>query len=122
LWSETEFFRPRLLKLDEETLTFEDGEVNYVLLDGETIFGYMEYFYRDNGLATIGYGLLEEYQSKGFGTKMVEFLLAECKEKGMRSVRGSVEKINYKSILLLYKLGFRVIDDQGEIIIMQRDI
>jgi ribosomal protein S18 acetylase RimI-like enzyme len=74
------------------------------------------------GPSFIGYAILKEYRGQGFGNILMEFLFERLKSHEIKTARATVFTNNWKSILLLYKFGFRVIDEIKRVLIFEKQL
>lgn len=103
---ESSSFRPYLFKENAE-FNPSENEFHYLVLDGDTVYGYF-FIEVNGGTADIGYGVLDCYKGSGWGTRMVEYLLERARSMRVQMIEATADVDNYRSILLLYKFGFRV--------------
>jgi len=78
-------------------------------LDNDKPFGYAHIDF-DNHIYWFGICILDNYQSKGYGKKLLEYILNNDKIKNLNSIYLTVDKNNEKAINLYKKYGF-IIDD-----------
>lgn len=57
-------------------------------------------------------GVLPIMQRKGIASKLLEFVIEDCKRRGYNDMRFLVAKTNYNALLLYRKFGFR---EAGEV-------
>ncbi len=72
--------------------------------DGEEDFSWKEHFKKRGTFARIG--VSPKHQHKGFGTKLVDFILKQLKSQGFDGVRILVGVQNLNAIKLYSKFGF----------------
>ncbi len=80
-------------------------------LDGEIIavFVVSRFEYRLKHLAYIGaFGIKQQYQSKGYGKKMMQELIRDLSVDGVRRIELRVEADNERAIGFYKKLGFEM--------------
>jgi ribosomal protein S18 acetylase RimI-like enzyme len=88
-----------------------------LLVDGLSI-GYAHIDY-DNKY-WFGICILENYQGKGFGRQMMEYLFNHQKVKNLQEVILSVDKINDKAIRLYKTFNFSIIEEHDKFYIMKK--
>jgi ribosomal protein S18 acetylase RimI-like enzyme len=84
-------FQPELFFVGE----YEGGVVASIMAGYDGHRGYMNYV-----------GVHPDFRKKGFGSKMVEFVLSELRKKGSPKVNISVRTSNAKVMGFYRKLGF----------------
>ena len=95
-------------------LTFnEDDRINLIFYIGR-IIGFHTTIISGRGLQ-LQYGILEEFRNKGFGTAVLNKLVAEYFENGYESIMLRIKGDNEASIALAQKCGFKL-DDTKEYI------
>ena len=90
-----------------------------LLVDGLSI-GYAHIDY-DNKY-WFGICILENYQGKGFGKQMMEYIFNHQKVKNLQEVILSVDKINDKAIRLYKRFNFIVIEEHDKFYIMKNQL
>ena len=90
-----------------------------LLVDGLSI-GYAHIDY-DNKY-WFGICILENYQGKGFGRQMMEYLFNHQKVKNLQEVILSVDKINDKAIRLYKTFNFSIIEEHDKFYIMKNHL
>ena len=74
----------------------------------------------DDGLVEIGYGLAGASRGRGLGGQAVLALLGELRRRGVRHVEARVVADNVASRRLLERLGFNVVDVNGDEVVYRR--
>lgn len=59
-----------------------------------------------NGICTVAYYLTPQWQGKGAGKAIMQFLLDECAARGMRKAIGMIFADNVRSIALVNRFNF----------------
>ena len=80
------------------------------------------YGYVDNDIPELSISLLPEYRGKGIGTVFLSELLNSLKMKNCRSVSLSVQKANTAALRLYRKAGFRIVEDEGDELVMKIEL
>ena len=81
-----------------------------LLIDNNNEIGYAHIDY-DNNQYWFGICLITEYQSKGYGKKMMEYIFTNEKLKNINEIVLSVDKININAINLYTKFNFKIINE-----------
>lgn len=69
----------------------------------------------DDGSVEIGYGIIDDYQGKGYATEAVEAVVEwALKQSGVQQVEAETEQENKKSQRVLEKCGFTSLGINGE--------
>ncbi|MCM1162049.1 MAG: GNAT family N-acetyltransferase [Roseburia sp.] len=76
-----------------------------------------DYGHIDDSMPSFAISLYQDYRGQGIGTALMEEMLALLKERGYKKASLSVQKGNYAYRLYL-KVGFTVVDENGEEYIM----
>ena len=77
-----------------------------------------DYGHLDDETPSLAISLLPEYRGKGFGTGMLNALLAELRTRGCKAVSLSVQKGN-PAVRLYRRAGFQTIAERGEEFLMR---
>ena len=92
---------------DYHLKVFNPGNTNILSLPDKGDIGYLELEESESFIAITGLYILEEFQSHGVGTLVIEGVIQRAKERGL-PVRIGVLKVNMKAKRLYEKLGFQV--------------
>lgn len=76
-----------------------------------------DYGHIDDETPSLAMSLYEEYRNLGIGTALMQAMLQLLKDKGYKQASLSVQKANY-AVKLYKKVGFAVVDENGEEYIM----
>ena len=76
-----------------------------------------DYGHVDDETPSFAIALYKEYRGKGIGTKMMRQMLQTLKDQGYKKASLAVQKANY-AVKMYEKVGFRIIDENGEEYIM----
>ena len=99
-----------------------EGYEYYLIYDGEKAVGYFSILPEKEGLFLSKIYVLAEMRGKGFGRKAMEYLEQQTIQRGLKSIRLTVNKFNTKSIEAYLKMGFEkvrpVVFDIGQGFIM----
>ena len=85
--------------------------ITIILLDKEIPFGYAHIDFDDNK-NWFGICILEEYQGKGYGKKVMEYIFNNEKIKNIDKIYLTVDKINTVAIKLYTNFDFTIIDEK----------
>jgi ribosomal protein S18 acetylase RimI-like enzyme len=78
---------------------------------------------KDNDIYWMGICVIEEYQGKGIGKKIIEHIFSQEKIKELKKIKLSVDKDNINAINLYTKTDFEIVDATNPIyLIMERRI
>lgn len=80
-----------------------------ILLFDKTPIGYYSYIHIFDEAHILNIAILPEYQGKGYGNVMMEYLLSESLKEGLENVTLEVRKSNVKAIGLYEKYGFKCV-------------
>lgn len=81
------------------------GYIYYLVYEEDTILGFLGFYPRGNALYLSKFYLYKESRGKGYGRKMLDFLIGEAKKQGLSSIELNVNRFN-ASIGIYEKLGF----------------
>lgn len=76
-----------------------------------------DYGHIADGVPSFAVSLYKEYRNLGIGTRLMETMLQELKNKGYEKTSLSVQKANY-AVRMYKKIGFEIIDENDEEYIM----
>lgn len=94
---------------NEKTLIdeFENENSEYfVLIEEEKIIGFAGLWFNVDEAHIMNITVKKEYRKKGFGTKLLQFLIERAKEKNKKCITLEVREDNNPAILLYEKLNF----------------
>ena len=80
-----------------------------------------DYGHIADGVPSFAISLYKQYRNLGIGTKLMTTMLDELRNKGYKRTSLAVQKENY-AVKMYKKVGFRIIDENGEEYIMIRDL
>ena len=80
-----------------------------------------DYGHIADGVPSFAISLYKEYRNFGIGTRLMETMLMKLKGRGYNRTSLAVQKANY-AVRMYKKVGFRIIDENGEEYIMIRDL
>ena len=104
---------------------FENNEIDvYVIEENEKFIGEITVNYINHDLETEtipnirvyfeAYRINENYQGKGLGQKLMEYVINDLKQKGYKEFTIGVEDDNEKAKHIYYKYGFTKVIDYGK--------
>lgn len=76
-----------------------------------------DYGHIAEGVPSFAISLFKEYRNFGIGTRLMETMLCELKDKGYNRTSLAVQKANY-AVRMYKKVGFEIIDENDEEYIM----
>lgn len=76
-----------------------------------------DYGHIADGVPSFAISLYKEYRNFGIGTKLMETMLMELKDRGYNRTSLAVQKANY-AVRMYKKVGFEIIDENDEEYIM----
>ena len=91
--------------------------ITIILLDDEVPVGYAHIDYENK--YWLGICILEEYQGKGFGKKVMEYIFNNEKIKNINEIYLSVDKINENAIKLYKIFNFKMVEEHENFYIMK---
>ncbi len=77
-----------------------------VYYENEKLVGYINYYLIYDRIEIANFNVLEEYQNKGIGTKLLKFLI-ECYDQKITNITLEVRSNNLKAINIYKKMGFK---------------
>lgn len=80
-----------------------------------------DYGHIGDGILSLAISLYKEYRGCGAGTKLMEKMCRELKNRGHKKLSLSVQKANY-AVKMYKKLGFKILSENEEEYIMVKDI
>ncbi len=101
-------FPQKLWKKAKEYITFENPFTQYyVYKQEEQILGFINYDILYERAELIYIVVLEEYQNKGIGQKLIKYMIKDCQKRQVENITLEVNTKNKKAIALYKKNGFR---------------
>lgn len=76
-----------------------------------------DYGHIEEGVPSFAISLYKEYRGRGIGTKLMERMLKEIKERGYTRTSLAVQKANY-AVRMYQKVGFEIVAENEEEYIM----
>ncbi len=76
-----------------------------------------DYGHIAEGVPSFAISLYKEYRNFGIGTRLMETMLCELKDKGYNRTSLAVQKANY-AVRMYKKVGFEIVDENDEEYIM----
>jgi ribosomal protein S18 acetylase RimI-like enzyme len=95
--------------------------ITLILIDDNLPVGYAHIDYDDNKY-WFGICILENYQGKGYGKKIMEYIFNHEKIKNIDNIYLTVDKINYIAISLYKKYNFYIIEENASYFKMSKNI
>ena len=75
-----------------------------IYLDNDKLLGYINYYLIYNRIEIANFNVLDDYQNKGIGTKLLIYLISN--NRNIDNITLEVKKDNEKAIYLYHKYGF----------------
>ena len=85
--------------------------ITLILIDDNLPVGYAHIDYDDNKY-WFGVCILENYQGKGYGKKIMEYIFNDERIKNIDNIYLTVDKINYIAISLYKKYNFYIVEEK----------
>lgn len=80
-----------------------------------------DYGHIDDETPSLDISLYKEYRGRGIGTELIEGMLRLLRESGYRRVSLSAQKAN-RAVRLYERVGFTILEDRGEELIMVKEL
>lgn len=100
----------------------QEGYEYYLIYDGDKAVGYFSFLPEKEGLFLSKIYVLAKMRGQGFGKKAMQFIAEQALQRGLESIRLTVNKYNTVSIEAYLKMGFvktrAVVFDIGEGFVM----
>ena len=91
--------------------------ITLILIDDNLPVGYAHIDYDDNKY-WFGVCILENYQGKGYGKKIMEYIFNDERIKNIDNIYLTVDKINYIAISLYKKYNFYIVEEKDTYFMM----
>lgn len=95
--------------------------VTLLLLNNNNPIGYAHIDYDDNKY-WFGICILDEYQGKGYGNLLINYILNHNKIKKINKIYLTVDKINIHAINLYFKYKFKILSNYDTYYLMIKNI
>jgi ribosomal protein S18 acetylase RimI-like enzyme len=95
--------------------------ITILLVDDELPIGYAHIDFDDDKY-WFGICIIDKYQGKGYGGKMMEYIFNDEKVKRIDKIYLTVDKINTVAINLYKKNEFLIIDEKESYFVMMRSV
>ena len=112
------FFKiQEVVGLDKDVI-FDGKKQRFIVLDGDDVIGYCFYYQYKMAEVTcsIGYGILERYKGRGISDLIIGKLHSHAILNGYRQFVACVASNNWRNVIVLYKHGYRVTDEDTGIL------
>jgi ribosomal protein S18 acetylase RimI-like enzyme len=92
--------------------------------DNNEIIGYAHLDKDEKGDVWFGICVLDKFQGKGYGKKMMEYIIYNAKDEKLEKIKLSVDKTNSKAYVMYKKYGFEEFQEKNQenIIYMEKNI
>jgi len=80
-------------------------------------YGHLDY---EAGKTWLGIALIEGYTGKGFGKKIMDYLLTYADESNLPEIHLSVDKENIAAVSLYNKLNFEIVKELNSAVILMK--
>ncbi|BBD46270.1 Hypothetical protein PEIBARAKI_6263 [Petrimonas sp. IBARAKI] len=77
------------------------------LFNNDTMVAYLFLWYYTNPIPLLGIGILDEYQGKGFGKKLIQFLIDAARRTNRDGIELTTLPDNHRAYALYEQVGFR---------------
>ncbi len=77
------------------------------LFNNDTMVAYFFLWYYTNPIPLLGIGILDEYQGKGFGKKLIQFLIDAARRTNRDGIELTTLPDNHRAYALYEQVGFR---------------
>ena len=91
--------------------------ITLILIDDNLPVGYAHIDYDDNKY-WFGVCILENYQGKGYGKKIMEYIFNHERIKNIDNIYLTVDKVNYIAISLYKKYNFYIVEEKDTYFMM----
>lgn len=79
--------------------------------------GYGQIIRNQNDLYLVNFGIIKEYQGRGFGYFFLDKIISFCKDEGIDKLYLTVDKNNKKAVNLYLKYGFKLLNGNASLIL-----
>lgn len=80
-------------------------------------YGHLDY---EGGRTWLGIAMIEGYTGKGFGKKIMDYLLTYADESNLSEIHLSVDKENKAAVSLYNKLNFEVVKELNDSVLLMK--
>lgn len=97
-----------------------DHTINVLLYDSKNNpigYGHIEY---EDGVYWLGVCVIEKEKGKGFGKKILQYLIHKSEHRNIKAIRLSVDKNNIGAIRLYNSFGFKKISENDSNLFLDR--
>jgi ribosomal protein S18 acetylase RimI-like enzyme len=95
----------------------ENHIVTCVLVDSDQVIGY-GHLDQDGGKTWLGIAIAEKHQGKGYGKRIMNFLLSKANENKINCIHLTVDADNINAKHLYEKMGFSVVKQLNDRVIL----
>lgn len=78
----------------------------YLLTEDGQAFGYIGFYPEEQSMFLSKFYIKKSMRSLGYGKETMEFIVDLCREKGLKSIWLTVNRMNYSTIEVYKKMGF----------------
>lgn len=86
------------------------------LFEGDIMIAYFFLWYFDKPIPLLGMGILDAYQGKGLGKKMIQILIDSAREQGCDGIELTTLPDNHRAYSLYESVGFRHYADVNNLV------
>ena len=86
------------------------------VFDGGRMIGYFFLWYFGERVPLLGIGMLDEFQHRGLGRKMMAILIDQARENGSEGIELTTMQDNDNAFALYQKVGFRYLKDVENVV------
>jgi GNAT superfamily N-acetyltransferase len=119
------FFRtmtPESLRLYVDQLPFKGGGTVFGLFAGDRLLGVAEVDFHADGVADVGIAVSRAWRRQGLARRLLQQVLAELPALGARRARMSYLERNRPLAALAASAGFGDQRQEGEVVLVERDV
>ena len=109
---QNDYMIKKFQSVESITDQFKHGYEYYWVKNQDIIYGFMAFYPKDNQLYLSKFYLIKEYRGNGYSHQMFDFIVENCKQKGLKSIFLNVNRGNDIAINAYKHLGFKIIREE----------
>lgn len=117
---ESRYFTPYTPTLDKGHFN-DPNMIKFNIINDSRIIAHLSIQKHNDSIFSLGVAVLKEFENKKIGSLLVDFALLKIKELGGNVVKASINKDNWKSILLFVKKGF-IVTEEKNVLFLEKEI
>lgn len=94
----------------------KEKDLTIGLFEDDKMIAYFFLWYFDKPIPLLGMGILDAYQGKGLGKKMIQLLIKTAREKGCDGIELTTLPDNHRAYALYESVGFRHYADVNNLV------